>query len=106
LRGANACRADRDWRIAVHEAGHVVVARVLGLPGCGEASVIEPNAHAVFCLDHGPPSICALFAGAAAEIELIGEPPAEKPAGRVWPQNVARTPKEMKEKLASIRDKK
>jgi hypothetical protein len=68
---------DRDWRIAIHEAGHVVIARVLGLPDCGEASVIEPDAHALFCLDHGAPSICALFAGAAAEVELIGDHDAE-----------------------------
>jgi hypothetical protein len=30
----------------------------------------------------------------------------KKPTGRVWPQNVAPTAKEAKEKLASIRDKK
>jgi hypothetical protein len=64
---------DRDWRIAVHESGHALLARPLGLPGCGEASVIEPNAHAHFPLDHGAASVCALMAGAAAEIELLGD---------------------------------
>ncbi len=31
--------ADDPWRIAVHEAGHWIAARLLGLTGCGGASV-------------------------------------------------------------------
>jgi hypothetical protein len=55
------------------EAGHATVARLLGLPGCGEASIEEPNAHAHFPVDHGAASVCALMAGAAAEVELLGD---------------------------------
>jgi hypothetical protein len=62
---------DHDWRVAIHEAGHAVVARLLQLPDCGEAS-ITPG-FATFSVDHGPASICALMAGAAAEITLFGD---------------------------------
>jgi hypothetical protein len=63
----------RSWRIAVHESGHATVARLLRLPGCGEASIEEPNAHAVFPNNCGTPSVCALMAGAASEIALFGD---------------------------------
>jgi hypothetical protein len=44
---------DRTWRISVHEAGHAVVARLLRLPGCGEASIVEPDGGAYFSINHG-----------------------------------------------------
>jgi hypothetical protein len=62
---------DPRWRAAVHEAGHATVARLLRLPHCGQAAV-EPTPHAVINTECGPPSICALMAGAAAEAELLG----------------------------------
>jgi hypothetical protein len=63
----------RDWRIAIHEAGHLVAARLLWLPGCGGASIIEPHAHADFPANCGPPSICALMGGACAETIMLGD---------------------------------
>jgi hypothetical protein len=56
-------RARRIMRISAHEAGHCVAARLLRLPNCGGASVVEPHAGAVFAADHGAASICALLAG-------------------------------------------
>ena len=58
---------DLRRRISIHEAGHVFVARKLRLPGCGGASVVLDNPHAVFPIDHGAASVCALMAGHAAE---------------------------------------
>lgn len=63
----------RNWRIAVHEAGHCVAARLLRLPRCGAASVVEPHAGAVFAADCGVASICALMAGGCAETVLFGD---------------------------------
>jgi hypothetical protein len=62
----------RDWRICIHEAGHATVARLLRLP-CGEASV-APHAYARVAIDdHGAASIIAMMAGAASEVELLGD---------------------------------
>ena len=63
---------DRSWKIAIHESGHLVIARQVRLPDCGEASIVMPGAHAHFSIDCGAPSICALLGGAAAEVELLG----------------------------------
>ena len=62
----------RAWRIALHEAGHSVAARLLGLPRCGAASVEPDNAYAVFPDDCGAHSIAALMAGACAEAIVLG----------------------------------
>lgn len=62
----------RVQRIAIHEAGHCVVARKLGLPGCGGVTIIEPHAFAVFSENHGAESVVALMAGAAAEVVAFG----------------------------------
>jgi hypothetical protein len=64
---------EREWRIALHESGHCVIARVLGLPRCGSASIIEPDAGAYFSLDHGERSVIALMAGAAGEQVVLGD---------------------------------
>ena len=70
---------DRDWRIAIHEAGHAVVARKLRLPDCGDAAVAprptveadREEGYARFPVDEGWRSICALLGGTAAEVELL-----------------------------------
>lgn len=67
-----AWRPMRAARISVHEAGHCVAARLLGL-SAGEASIIEPGAHAVFDCDCGAPSIVALLAGSVAESLAFGD---------------------------------
>jgi hypothetical protein len=64
---------DRAQRIALHEASHAVVARRLGLPRCGLASIIEPDARALFANDCGFRSIYTLMAGAAAEVVALGD---------------------------------
>jgi hypothetical protein len=61
---------DLHWRIAVHESGHAVCARLLGLPSGGAS--IEPDAYAEFAGDCGAASICALMAGAVAEGVVLG----------------------------------
>jgi hypothetical protein len=63
---------EREWRICVHEAGHATVARLLRLPRCGEATIIEP-AGAYFSLDCGSASCMALMAGACAETVAFGD---------------------------------
>ena len=64
---------DRARRISLHEASHAVCARRLGLPDCGGATIIEPNAHAVFPCNRGFPSIYTLMAGSAAEVVAFGD---------------------------------
>jgi hypothetical protein len=67
---------DREWRVALHEAGHCVVARLLQLPHCGAASIRPRGSslgHAHFPVDRGPASICALMAGAAVEVTAFGD---------------------------------
>ena len=64
--------ADRAWRIRVHEAGHAVGARLLGLPRCGAAIIVEPYAKAVFDCGCGERSVIALMAGTAAETIVFG----------------------------------
>ena len=44
----------------------------MGLPGCGGASAVEPNAYAVFPHGCGAHSIVALMAGACAEQLVLG----------------------------------
>ena len=63
--------ADR-WRVAVHEAGHCVAARLMGLPYFG-ASIVEPDPHAMFARDCGAESIVALMAGAISEALVLGD---------------------------------
>ena len=63
----------RSWRIAIHEAAHCIVARKLGLPHCGEATIEEPEPHAHFPIDHGARSIAALLAGACGEVVAFGD---------------------------------
>jgi len=58
-------------RIAVHESGHAIVARLLSLPGCGGAFLAPP--HAIFPTNHGAASICALMGGAIAEVLHFGD---------------------------------
>jgi hypothetical protein len=65
--------SERAWRIATHESSHCVIARKLKLPICGGASIIEPDAHAVFSNDCGERSIMTLMAGAAAETVAFGD---------------------------------
>jgi hypothetical protein len=57
---------DLLWRIAIHEAGHSVAARLMGLP-CGAASIVAPDPHAMFARNCGAESIVALMAGAISE---------------------------------------
>ena len=64
--------ADR-WRIAVHESRHCVAARLLGLPNCGGAYIVEPFAEAVFDCECGERSIIALMGGAAGETIVFGD---------------------------------
>jgi hypothetical protein len=63
--------ADRVWETAVHEAGHAIAGRILGLR-CGGASVIEPGAHARVYVDDGAASVCVGMAGAVAETIMFG----------------------------------
>lgn len=65
--------AAREWRRAVHEAGHAVAARLLGLPNCGDACVEPGDAHARFPCDDGDKSVVALMAGSCAELEIFGD---------------------------------
>jgi hypothetical protein len=69
---AHASPDDYRWRVSIHEAGHAVCARLAGLP-CGGASAAEGLAFAGFPRDCGERSICALMAGAAAEVAVFGD---------------------------------
>jgi hypothetical protein len=60
-------RPTRAERISRHEAGHAIASRLMRLPDCGEVSIIEPRAHAVFSCNCGAASIVALLAGSVAE---------------------------------------
>jgi hypothetical protein len=62
--------ADR-WRIAVHEAGHIVAARLMGLPVVA-ASAEPGDAYADFSDRCGVHSIVALMAGAISERLVLG----------------------------------
>ena len=59
-------------RVATHEAGHAVCARLLRLPGCGGV-FLEPEPGAFFPRDHGAASVCAMMAGAIAEVIHFGD---------------------------------
>jgi hypothetical protein len=64
---------DLHWRIAVHESSHCIIARLTGLP-CGGASARNKfQAYAEFDRDCGEASICALMAGAAGEVVILGD---------------------------------
>jgi hypothetical protein len=63
---------DLRWRVAIHEAGHCVAARLMGLP-CGSASIVAPDPHAMFARDCGAESIVALMAGAISEALVLGD---------------------------------
>jgi hypothetical protein len=63
---------DLRWRVSIHEAGHCVAARLMGLP-CGSATIVAPDPHAMFARDCGAPSIIALLSGAIAESLLLGD---------------------------------
>jgi hypothetical protein len=64
--------SERRWRIAIHEAGHCVAARLMGLPVVA-ASVAPDDAYAAFPDDLGAPSMVALMAGAVAEGLVLGD---------------------------------
>jgi hypothetical protein len=63
---------DREWRTAIHESGHAVVVRLLGLKG-GGATIEEPGAHATtYAINWRTAIICAL-GGIAAEQLVFGD---------------------------------
>ena len=63
--------ADR-WRVAVHEGGHVVAARLMGLP-VGGASAVPSDAYAYVPFDGGSwASVCMLMGGAIGEALVFG----------------------------------
>jgi hypothetical protein len=68
-----AARPTREQIIVVHEAGHAVASRLMRLPECGEVSIIEPRAHAVFDCGRGAASFWALMAGAVVESIAFGD---------------------------------
>jgi hypothetical protein len=61
---------DRDSIIALHEAGHAVISRVLQLPS--GAATIDGDPCAYLRDDHGLASLLTAMAGSAAERELTG----------------------------------
>ena len=60
------------WRIAVHEAGHAVAGRALGLP-CGGASADPACAHADVPIDVSVASVIVLMSGAIGERLILGD---------------------------------
>ena len=66
-------RMDDDllWRACIHEAGHAVGARLLGVPS--GMACLKPRPHADFSHKHGAASICAIMAGGAAERLVFGD---------------------------------
>jgi hypothetical protein len=63
--------ADR-WRVCLHEAGHCVAARLMGLPVSAASAELD-DAYADFLDDCGARSIVALMAGAIAESLVLGD---------------------------------
>jgi hypothetical protein len=62
---------ERAWRISIHEAGHAVCSRLVGLPsGC--ALVGETQAYARFRREWSAAGVAALMAGVAAEVAVFG----------------------------------
>jgi ATP-dependent Zn protease len=61
---------DRDATVAIHEAGHAVISRVLQLPS-GRAT-IDGKPGAYLTDDGGLASLLTALAGSAAEVELLG----------------------------------
>jgi hypothetical protein len=61
---------DRDTVIALHEAGHAVISRVLQLPS--GAATIDGEPRAYLQDDHNLASLITAMAGSAAERELVG----------------------------------
>jgi hypothetical protein len=59
-------------RVGVHEAGHSVVSRIVGLPS-GEATIKDGEARSYLTDDHGIRSILVALAGGCAEKILLGD---------------------------------
>jgi hypothetical protein len=62
---------DLRWRACVHETGHAVGARLLGVP-LGYVW-LEPSPQADFSHKRGAASVCAIMAGGAAERLVFGD---------------------------------
>jgi hypothetical protein len=62
---------DERWRACVHEAGHAVGARLLGVPS--GSVCLKPWPQAQFSHKGGAASICAIMAGGAAERLVFGD---------------------------------
>jgi hypothetical protein len=63
-------------RVAIHESAHATIARKLGLSGCGHATIVPDRnwlGHAILPSDRGAASVCAIMAGAAGEITMLGD---------------------------------
>ena len=61
---------DLAWRAAIHEAGHLVGAKRMGLP-CGGGRLDPPVAY--FPIDCGVESVVALMSGAIGESLILGD---------------------------------
>jgi hypothetical protein len=59
------------WRVCIHEAGHAVGARLLGVPS--GAVWLRPRPHAEFSHQGGAASVCAIMSGGAAERLVFGD---------------------------------
>jgi len=59
-----------ERRISIHEAGHAVAGRLVGLPS-GDAFLDPP--HAEFAIDQGAASVVALMGGAIGEVLHFGD---------------------------------
>jgi len=59
---------DDRWRACIHESGHAVGARLLGVP-LGYVC-LEPSPQADFSHKVGAASVCAIMSGGAAERPL------------------------------------
>jgi hypothetical protein len=70
---------DRDATVAIHEAGHSVLSRVLQLPS-GKAT-IDGEPGAFLKDDHNLASLLTAMAGSVAEVELLGRASAGGVAG-------------------------
>jgi hypothetical protein len=62
---------DERWRACIHECGHAVGARLLGVPS--GYVCLKPRPQADFSHKRGAASICAIMAGGAAERLVFGD---------------------------------
>jgi hypothetical protein len=62
---------DDRWRACIHESGHAVGARLLGVP-LGYVC-LEPRPQADFSHKVGVASVCAIMGGGAAERLVFGD---------------------------------